>query len=96
MPHSAPIHRRSALQIGGLGMLGLTMPKLLRAAEQTGQLKIRAKSVIFLYQFGGPQPPGYLRSKAQRGPTASVRRWGRSPARCRGCACVKLLPETAR
>ena len=52
--------RRAALRIGGLGMLGLTLPKLLRAAESSsGENAIsaratRAKSVIFLYQFGGP------------------------------------------
>ena len=48
------LSRRSALQIGGLGLLGLTMPRLLRAAETPARLPIRAKSVIFLYQFGGP------------------------------------------
>ena len=45
-----------------MGLLGLTMPNLLRAQEQqkkwtaTGgaTIKPRAKSIIFLYQFGGP------------------------------------------
>jgi hypothetical protein len=47
--------RRDLLRIGGYGMLGLTMPKLLQGAEQTLQKWApRAKSVIFLYQFGGP------------------------------------------
>jgi len=47
--------RRDLLRIGGLGMLGLTVPKLLQAAEsQTNGPKPLAKSVIFLYQFGGP------------------------------------------
>jgi hypothetical protein len=57
--------RRALLKVGGLGMLGLTLPKLLQgqanAAEAisayggtTAKLKARAKSVIFLYQFGGP------------------------------------------
>lgn len=46
--------RRRALQIGGAGMLGLTLPKLLAAEEQGASLVARAKSVIFLYQFGGP------------------------------------------
>jgi hypothetical protein len=49
-----PISRRSALQIGGMGMFGLTIPQLLKAAEQPGPKPGRAKSVIFLYQFGGP------------------------------------------
>ena len=48
--------RRNLLKVGGLGLLGLTMPKWLRA-EEWGKgkgPKARAKSVIFLYQFGGP------------------------------------------
>ena len=55
------ISRRKLLQIGGMGMLGLNMPQILRAAEaskqsgkQAGGLKARAKSVIFLFQWGGP------------------------------------------
>lgn len=35
-------------------MLGLSMPRLLRAAERSITLKPRAKSVIFLFQWGGP------------------------------------------
>lgn len=46
--------RRKALSIGGMGMLGVTLPKLLQAKETTGGRPGRAKSVIFLYQFGGP------------------------------------------
>ena len=51
---SGLIPRRKALQIGGMGMLGLTLPRLMRAAERTEAKPGRAKSVIFLYQFGGP------------------------------------------
>src|SRR5262245_35038300 len=48
--------RRHLLKVGGLGLLGLTMPGLLRAEEwMKGKApKARAKSIIFLYQFGGP------------------------------------------
>jgi hypothetical protein len=63
--------RRAMLRVGGLGMLGLTMPKWLQAAAAGGAsagspkgilqpavpltpITPRAKSVIFLYQFGGP------------------------------------------
>lgn len=52
--NSTFLTRRSALQLGGMGMFGLTIPKLLRAAEQPNSKPGRAKSVIFLYQFGGP------------------------------------------
>src|SRR5471030_793609 len=48
------ISRRNALSVGGLGMLGVTLPKLLQAGDVIGARPGRAKSVIFLYQFGGP------------------------------------------
>lgn len=48
-----PISRRRALSIGGAGLLGVTLPRVLHA-EGTGSRPGRAKSVIFLYQFGGP------------------------------------------
>jgi hypothetical protein len=48
--------RRHALKVGGLGLLGLTMPSLLRAEAQKKGPPARAKSIIFLYQFGGPSP----------------------------------------
>ncbi|AMV17829.1 DUF1501 domain-containing protein [Planctomyces sp. SH-PL14] len=45
--------RRKALQVGGMGVLGLTMPRL-AAARPLSHLPVRAKSVIFLFQWGGP------------------------------------------
>src|SRR5437773_1161464 len=59
--HETRFSRRHALKVGGLGLLGLSLPKLLEAEEtrnaERGMRsvpKARAKSVIFLYQFGGP------------------------------------------
>src|SRR3954470_21559166 len=48
--------RRDLLKVGGLGLLGLTLPHLLQAeAKRTGAApKPRTRSVIFVYQFGGP------------------------------------------
>src|SRR5687768_8726242 len=56
---AAVFPRRTALTVGGAGLLGLTMPQLLRAAEASKQQsaggpKVRAKRVIFLFQWGGP------------------------------------------
>ncbi len=53
------LSRRELLQIGGAGLFGLSLPKVLAAESQgTGARKpftgARAKSVIFLYLFGGP------------------------------------------
>jgi hypothetical protein len=50
----AAFTRRHLLKVGGLGLLGLHLPGLLRAAERGGNRKARAKAVIFLHQFGGP------------------------------------------
>jgi hypothetical protein len=44
------LSRRHALKIGGAGFLGLNGLNALRASDDVA----RAKSVIFLYQFGGP------------------------------------------
>src|SRR2546421_1915551 len=62
--HETRFSRRHALKVGGLGLLGLTLPKLLQAEALTetrnadrgmrSLRRARAKSVIFLYQFGGP------------------------------------------
>src|SRR5687767_5321161 len=57
--NSTPISRRHLLKVGGLGLLGMTLPRLLEAetrkeAGAGAGRKARAKSVIFLYQFGGP------------------------------------------
>jgi hypothetical protein len=48
------LSRREAIKVGGLGLLGLTLPGLLRAEVTSKRFAARAKSVIFLYQFGGP------------------------------------------
>ncbi|HTU17825.1 MAG TPA: DUF1501 domain-containing protein [Gemmataceae bacterium] len=53
-PFSQPLSRRHLLQVGGLGLLGLHLPELLRAAEHGRKHKARARAVIFLHQWGGP------------------------------------------
>lgn len=52
--HETRFTRRHLLKVGGLGLLGLTLPKLLRAEAVKKGPPARAKSIIFLYQFGGP------------------------------------------
>jgi uncharacterized protein (DUF1501 family) len=46
--------RRSLLKVGGIGLLGLSLPRLLQADEAGSRPKVRARAVIFLHQFGGP------------------------------------------
>jgi hypothetical protein len=46
--------RRELLQAGGAGLLGLSLPKVLAAEALRPGARPRAKSVIFLFLFGGP------------------------------------------
>ncbi|MEP6671508.1 MAG: DUF1501 domain-containing protein [Chthoniobacter sp.] len=50
------VSRRHALKVGGLGLLGLNFPQILNAVAYGTNEKIKptAKSVIFLFQWGGP------------------------------------------
>src|SRR3954449_11034831 len=51
MPAHHLLHRRSFLEIGSLGALGLTLPQLLRAEAPSRSSR---KSVILIYMVGGP------------------------------------------
>lgn len=49
------LSRRELLQIGGAGLFGLSLPKVLAAEDASAPfVGGRAKSVIFLFLFGGP------------------------------------------
>jgi Protein of unknown function (DUF1501) len=48
------IHRRDLLRVGGSALASLSLPAFLRAAEGGSRIKAKARSVIFLHQFGGP------------------------------------------
>jgi hypothetical protein len=63
MPHPAcrpqdhpPLARRELLRVGGLSLFGAGLADLLRLESQGagGTLPRRAKSVVFIYQAGGP------------------------------------------
>ncbi|OYP36588.1 DUF1501 domain-containing protein [Rhodopirellula sp. MGV] len=89
------INRRAAIRVGGAGMLGMNMPKLLRAADQSGSIKPRAKSVIFLFQWGGPSQLDTFDMK----PNAPEK--VRSPYRpistsAPGIQICELMPEMAK
>ncbi|MSR66582.1 MAG: DUF1501 domain-containing protein [Pedosphaera sp.] len=51
---SGTISRRQLLQIGGAGLLGMSLPKVFAAEESQPFKNAKAKSVIFLFLFGGP------------------------------------------
>src|SRR5688500_18909457 len=52
--HDTAFTRRHLLKVGGMGLLGLTMPKFLQAQSLAEGPAAKAKSIIFLFQFGGP------------------------------------------
>jgi hypothetical protein len=75
--YQARMSRRHLLKVGGLGLLGLNMPGLLRAEAMRKGPAPRAKSVIFLYQFGGPSHIDMFDRKPDapegiRGPHSSI------------------------
>ncbi|HET6426581.1 MAG TPA: DUF1501 domain-containing protein [Planctomycetaceae bacterium] len=53
-PFATPTSRRALLQAGGAGLLGLSLPKVMQAEAEAPFHNARAKSVIFLFLFGGP------------------------------------------
>lgn len=48
------ITRRELLQVGGAGLFGLSLPKVLAAEAGGATHSPRAKSVMFVFLFGGP------------------------------------------
>jgi hypothetical protein len=86
--------RRQLLRVGGAGLLGLQLPQLLAAAE-TASIKPRAKSVIFLFQWGGPSHIDMFDMKPNapddyRGPYKPI------SSAVPDMPVCELLPETAK
>jgi hypothetical protein len=48
------VTRRELLRAGGAGLLGLSLPKLLAAETAAPARRPRAKSVLFVFLYGGP------------------------------------------
>ena len=93
---SARFSRRRLLQIGGAGLLGLSLPKVFAAEETAAHLQpsAKAKSVIFLFLFGGPSQLETFDLKPEapaeiRGPFRPIR--SRTP----GLLISEALPRLA-
>jgi hypothetical protein len=96
MNYRCPLSRRSALHVGGLGMLGLTVPGMLRATEeQVSPPTAKAKSVIFLYQFGGPSHVDTFDLKLNA-PDGVRTRFESIATTLPGLRVCEHLPETAK
>ena len=86
--------RRQVLQVGALGTLGLTLPSALRAEAKSG-LKVRAKSVIFLHQFGGVPQQDTFDMKPD-GPSELRGEFKPIPSSLPGLNVCELLPKVSR
>ena len=86
------ISRREMLQVGGAGLLGLSLPGLLRAeAEATGGragLSPRADACILIFLNGGPSHLDMWDMKPERPGRDPRRVPARSPPRCPACSCA--------
>lgn len=85
--------RREVLQAAGAGLMGLTLPRVLEA-ESSMVRRGRAKSVIFLFLFGGPSQLETFDMKPEavaeiRGPFAPT------PCRTPGLLLCEHLPRLA-
>jgi len=90
--------RRDLLKIGGAGFLGLTLPKLLAGAERREEnthWPTRAKSVIFLFQFGGPSHVDMFDMKPNA-PDGIRSKFSRIQTAVPGLPTCEHLPETAK
>ena len=52
--------RRDLLQAAGVGLLGTSLSSLLAAEDSGTVVHPRAKSVMFLFLFGGPSRPAFV------------------------------------
>ena len=93
--HNASFSRRHLLQVGGLGLLGLTLPRLLQGESLKKGPPAKAKSVIFLYQFGGPSHIDMFDMKPEA-PEAIRGSHKPAPTKADGIAISDRLPKLAK
>jgi len=89
------VSRRHLLQAGGAGLLGLNLPGILAAESMQPGGHARAKSVVFLFLFGGPSQLETFDMKPEaadtiRGPFRPI------AARTPGLRISEHLPRTAQ
>ncbi|HAD60110.1 MAG TPA: DUF1501 domain-containing protein [Planctomycetaceae bacterium] len=92
-PGDRSLPRRRLLQAGGAGLFGLSLPELL--AAETGRAGGKAKSVIFLFLFGGPSQLETFDMKP-KAPDAIRGPWKPIHSRTPGLQICEMLPKTAQ
>src|SRR6185295_11315774 len=104
MPHPAcipadhpAIGRRTLLQAGGIGLLGTGLGDLLRLEAQGAEgasVRPKAKSVVFIFQSGGPSQHETFDPKPEA--PAEVRgEYGTTATRLAGFRICEYLPQLA-
>src|SRR5947207_3848985 len=91
---SPRLSRRGFLQIGGLGLGALTLPRLLRAESAAG-LRNSRKSVILMYLVGGP-PHQDLFDLKPNAPKEIAGPWRPVATNVTGIQICEALPRLAR
>lgn len=98
-PHPAPSPltwpRRCLLQAGATGLLGLAGPRAWGVGESSTSPTPRARSVVFLYQFGGPSHVDTFDMKPQA-PDGIRSLYSPIATSLPGVEICDRLPETAR
>ncbi|HEV3142861.1 MAG TPA: DUF1501 domain-containing protein [Gemmataceae bacterium] len=88
--------RRDVLRAGSLGLLGLSLPRLLAAKEKPAAAHpARAKAVIFLHQWGGPGQHETFDMKPNA-PEEVRNIFKPVPTSAAGIQICELLPRTAK
>jgi hypothetical protein len=88
------LSRRHFLQIGALGVVGLTLPRLLRAEAAAGVRSSR-KSVILIYLVGGPPHQDMFDLKPDA-PKEIAGPWRPTATNVTGVQICEALPRLAR
>ncbi len=98
LSHVNHLNRRDLIRIGGAGLLGMNLPRLLRAEDVQPSAKTRsvcAKSVIFLFQWGGPSHVDMFDMKPNA-PDGYRSLYKQISASVPGMFVCEHLPETAK
>lgn len=90
------LNRREMLRIGGLSLLGLSLPQILRAEQSlpANPGRNKAKSVILLYLFGGPAAQETFDPKTEA-PVEYRGAFGTVPTSVPGVHFCEYLPRMA-